>query len=306
MIKDKLRNTKNACIKIVRAPKRLLMTVKLNWHQSSDLVDMIDLAIVSIIKNEGQYIEEWVRYHIVAGVQKFYLYDNDSSDNTREILEKYITDGYVELIPYPGVAKQLPAYNDAIAKHRYDCKYIAFIDADEFLYSCNKLKSVRDFCNEIFHDYPNAGGIAVNWRMFGSSGLIQKPKRGGVLENFLYRALENGRGNDCIKTIVNPRKVYAFDHVHYPTYIYGVHSVDENGNIINGWNHPNAEIKKIRINHYFTKSKDEWVERRKIGKADAKDRTKIRSLEEFKLHDNNDIYDDGMLYYVDKMKELEI
>lgn len=210
------------------------------------------------------------------------------------------------MIPYPGVAKQLPAYNDALAKHRYDCRYIAFIDVDEFLYSCNKLKNVRDFCNEIFHDYPNAGGIAVNWRMFGSSGLIQKPKQGGVLENFLYRASENGRGNDCIKTIVNPRKVYAFEHVHYPTYIFGVHSVDENGNIINGWNHSNLEIKKIRINHYFTKSKEEWIERRKIGKADAKDRTKIRSLEEFQLHDNNDIFDDGMLYYVDKMKELEI
>ncbi|MCE2136196.1 hypothetical protein GRC92_02335, partial [Streptococcus thermophilus] len=75
------------------------------------------------------------------------LYDNDSSDNTREILEKYIRAGYVYLIPYPGVAKQLPAYNDALAKHRYDCRYIAFIDVDEFLYSCNKLKNVRDFCN---------------------------------------------------------------------------------------------------------------------------------------------------------------
>ncbi|MCE2121787.1 glycosyltransferase [Streptococcus thermophilus] len=122
-------------------------TVKLNCHQSSDMVAMIDLAIVAIIKNEGQYIEEWLRYHIVAGVQKFFLYDNDSSDNTREILEKYIRAGYVELIPYPGAAKQLPAYNDALAKHRYDCRYIAFIDADEFLYSCNKLKNVRDFCN---------------------------------------------------------------------------------------------------------------------------------------------------------------
>ena len=82
--------------------------------------------------------------------------------------------------------------------------------------------------------------------------------------------------------------------------------MDENGNIVDGWNHPNAEIQKIRINHYFTKSKEEWIERRKIGKADAKDRTKIRSLEEFQLHDNNDIFDDGMLYYVDKMKTLKV
>lgn len=306
MIKDRLRSIKNTCKKIVRTPDRLVETVKLSCNSQYNSENMLDLAIVAIIKNEGQYIEEWVRYHIVAGVQKFYLYDNDSTDNTKAVLQKYVDAGYVELIPFPGVARQLPAYNNAIAKYRYDCKCIAFIDADEFLYSCNRQKTVREYCNEIFNSYPNIGGLAINWRMFGSSGLIDKPERGGVLDNFLYRAKEDGRGNDCIKTIVNPRKVYAFEHVHYPTYIYGAHSIDENGNIVTGWSHPSMIIEQIRINHYFTKSKEEWIERRKIGKADAKDRTEIRSLEDFKLHDNNDIYDDGMLYYLEKMKNLKI
>lgn len=44
MIKDKLRNTKNACKKIAGTPKRFLETVKLNCYQSSDMVAMIDLA----------------------------------------------------------------------------------------------------------------------------------------------------------------------------------------------------------------------------------------------------------------------
>ena len=105
---------------------------------------------------------------------------------------------------------------------------------------------------------------------------------------------------------MNPRKVYSFEHVHYPTYILGAHSVDENGRRVDGWKNSAPKINKIRINHYFTKSKEEWIERRKIGKADAKDRTNIRSLEEFELHDNNDIYDDGMLFYVEQMKKLEI
>ena len=146
-------------------------------------------------------------------------------------------------------------------------------------------------------------GSGQNWRMFGSSGLVEKPKYGGVLENFLYRASENGRGNDCIKTIVNPRKVYRWEHAHYPTYIYGIHSIDEKGNIVKGWSHKALDIETIRINHYFTKSKEEWIQRRKGGKADTKDRTDIRTIEEFYLHDNNDIYDDGMLFYVEEMKK---
>lgn len=298
-----MNGTKGLLRKIAHIPERLYKTLTINDTLDRDAVD---LSIVAIIKNEGQYIEEWVRYHIVAGVQKFYLYNNDSSDNTEEVLKKYIDAGYVDLIPFPGVAMQLLAYNDAIYRFKHKTRYMAIIDADEFLYSCNKRMSVRDEVADIFSSFPQAGGIAVNWRMFGSSGLLKKPIRGGVLDNFLYRAKEDGKGNNCIKTIVNPRRVYKYEHVHFPTYLMGFYSVDENGNKVNGWSNEITEINKIRINHYFTKSKEEWIVRRSMGKADYKDRSQIRTLQEFEEHDNNDIYDNGMLFYVDKMKELNI
>ena len=66
MIKDRLRSIKNTCRRIIRTPDRLMKTVKLNWDSQYNSENMLDLAIVAIIKNEGQYIEEWVRYHIVA------------------------------------------------------------------------------------------------------------------------------------------------------------------------------------------------------------------------------------------------
>ena len=58
----------------------------------------------------------------------------------------------------------------------------------------------------------------------------------------------------------------------------------------------------IRINHYFTKSYDEWMIRRSRPKADYKDVNAKRTIEEFYEHDNNDIYDDGMLEYSIKLK----
>ena len=30
------------------------------------------LAVTAIIKNEGRYIEEWIKYHVLVGVEKFY------------------------------------------------------------------------------------------------------------------------------------------------------------------------------------------------------------------------------------------
>ena len=120
---------------------------------------------------------------------------------------------------------------------------------------------------------------------------------GGVLENYLYRAFENGKGNDCIKSVVNPRRVYRYCHVHYPMYYFGYYSIDETGRKVTGWFNINNNIKLLRINHYFTKSKEEWIARRSIGKADAKDRTKTRTMQEFYEHDNTDIYDASALYY---------
>lgn len=69
--------------------------------------------------------------------------------------------------------------------------------------------------------------------------------------------------------MINPRKVFLYEHAHFPTYLFGSYSVDENGNKVDGWSHPVETIHQIRINHYFTKSKEEWIERRSIGKAEA-------------------------------------
>ncbi len=211
----KTKNVKRMLRKTIQAPVKVYKSLTL---KDSIDKDAVDLSIVAIIKNEGQYIEEWVRYHIIAGVQKFYLYDNDSSDNTKVVLKKYIDAGYVNLIPFSGIAMQLLAYNDAINRFKYKTKYMAIIDADEFLYSCNQNISVREEVMDIFSSFPKAGGIVVNWRMFGSSGLQEKPTQGGVLDNFLYRAKEDGKGNNCIKTIVNPRRVlkmnmFTFQHI---------------------------------------------------------------------------------------------
>lgn len=54
-----------------------------------------EIAIVAIAKNEGPYIREWIEYHRLLGVTKFYFYDNESEDQTKEILKSYIQSNLV-------------------------------------------------------------------------------------------------------------------------------------------------------------------------------------------------------------------
>lgn len=38
------------------------------------------LSIAAILKNEQPYILEWLAYHMVLGIEDFYIADNISSD----------------------------------------------------------------------------------------------------------------------------------------------------------------------------------------------------------------------------------
>ena len=93
-----------------------------------------DLAVVAIMKDEGHYLKEWLDYHLMAGVDHFYIYDNDSTDNQAEVAKPYVEAGLVTYIPIHGKPVQYVAYNDAVKRFKYHCRYMAFIDADEFIF----------------------------------------------------------------------------------------------------------------------------------------------------------------------------
>ena len=262
-----------------------------------------ELAVVVIVKNEEPYIREWIEYHRLAGISHIYLYDNGSTDRTAEYVRPYAEEGFVTMTYFPGRGMQTAAYNDALKKYGKDCRYMAFIDADEFLFSVKPGRKLPEVVEEIMKENPKACGLAVNWAMFGSAGFKECPKSGGVLSNYVYRAGPGERGTDCVKTIVRPETVYRYNHPHFPEYMLGGFSVDENGGRAEGSRNPGPEPVRIRVNHYFTKSEEEWIERRKLGKADKKDEKDVRTIDEFYRHDNNDVFDDSMSAFAAAIEE---
>lgn len=93
-----------------------------------------DLAVVAILKCEAPYLKEWLDYHLLAGVDHFYLYDNESPDNQAEVAAPYVEAGLVDYIPASGKSMQYVVYNDAVNRFKFFSRYIAFIDGDEFIY----------------------------------------------------------------------------------------------------------------------------------------------------------------------------
>ena len=238
------------------------------------------LAICAIAKNEGAYFQEWIEWHKKLGVEKFYIYDNESTDNTKEILDPYINSGLVEYVYWKGSRQQLPVYDDCLEKHRFDAHWLAVIDLDEFIVPV-KDKTIPEF----LHRFENFSAVEINWLVYGSSGAKNK-EPGTVMERFKYHSQFEDVLNRKIKTIVNPRRVFNFIGAHEASRIYGK-TADSHGNpiTINCHNRqPQHDV--IRLNHYAIKSYEEFLEKRARGSArgDVK-RFQLKYFDQFDLND---------------------
>ena len=256
-----------------------------------------EVAIAAILKNEAPYVKEWLDYHIAAGVTKFYLYDNESTDNLADVLKPYIVRDVVEYTWWPGKLMQFPAYNDAVSRHKFDCRYLAAIDLDEFIYPCTG-QDIPSVVSDVFTMNEKVGAYAVNWRVFGSAGHIAKDLSRGVLERFTRRGAKELTDNICVKSIVNPRCVDIFIHPHFAYLYTGKYAVNERGGVVPFEENKQLSGEKMVINHYMTKSREEFVEKRDRGRSDV---IGTRTWEDFERCDVNDVFDDGILQYRAKM-----
>lgn len=264
---------------------------------------LYDLAIVAILKNEGHYLKEWLDYHLAAGVDHFYLYDNESLDNQAEIVKPYIEMGLVDYFYLPGKKMQHVAYNDAVKRFKFHCRYMAFIDADEFIYP-KMSENIVEVVDEVLSRDENAAGLAINWQIFGSSGEEKADYSRGVLERFTRRApadwtapLQHSElpgGNAHVKTIANPRVIKFFSNAHYAHYFNCLHAVNENAAVVETFSNAPVTAEKIVVNHYFGKSHEEFLAKQSRGRSDTGGKQKDELFNEY---DRNEVFDDGILKY---------
>ena len=260
-----------------------------------------DLAVVAILKCEAPYVKEWLDYHLLAGVDHFYLYDNDSPDNQAEVVAPYVKAGLVDYFFLPGKAMQMVAYNDAVNRFKFSCRYMTFLDGDEFIYpKVNWEGAIIDVVDEILSHDPNAAGLAINWQLFGSNGEEKADYSRGVLERFTRR---EDKINKHVKTIANPRVINFFGNPHSAIYFEGCYAVNESGEVVNGPFNETATANKIIINHYHTKSREEYDLKSSRGYAPNILSENPYPQKKFEGHDKNDEFDDGILKYRDARAE---
>lgn len=236
------------------------------------------LSVLAIVKDESAYLAEWLEYYSLLGVDKIYIYDNESSDSLMEILKPYIDSGFVEYLYWPGERQQLPAYQHCIDTHKFDTKWLAVVDLDEFILPIRD-GNIADYLKKL---PKSVGQVATPWLYFGSNGHVDKPD-GLVIQNYTKSATKVWNR----KSIINPRLIFsAFVHV---------------GDCATKTIYP--KINQIRTNHYYCKSWAEYQRRKSRGDV-------LRGMDfaaqtfhkdDFQKFDFNDVDDTAILKYVPEL-----
>lgn len=240
------------------------------------------LAVCAIAKNEGPYFREWIEWHRSKGVEKFYIYDNESTDGTERILAPYIESGLVDYTWFPGSKRQLAAYDDCFDRHRLEARWIAVIDLDEFIVPV-KDRSIPDFLRRM----EKFSSVEINWLVYGSGGAKTR-EPGRVMERFRRHSAYDHELNTHIKSIVDPRRVCTMVGCHEAARISG-RAADSHGMPLRkGFHDRKPQQDVIRINHYAVKSYEEFLAKRARGRARV---TSLRDMSYFGQYDLNDIED---------------
>jgi hypothetical protein len=219
------------------------------------------LSVLCLFKDEAPYLAEWIEYHLLIGIERFWLINNDSQDHYRGVLRPYIAAGIVKLVHERRPHMQIPLYNRWIPRLRNKTFWLAVIDVDEFIVPLN-----HDCLHDLFHRYEPFAGIDMNWMIYGYNGQMRK-RTGLVIERFPNHVPFNEPRNTFTKTIVNPRVVRRMQ-VHHAKYFGGRYAMTPCGlrSANRPWERP-ACHKVLRINHYLFKSYKEWQVKVRRGRT---------------------------------------
>ena len=215
-----------------------------------------------VSKNESKYLSEWIKYYRWLGCDEIFICLHSCSDDSYDVIRSSDQDItiIVETSPEIGWEIKNDLYLNMVQQSKTDWMFIP--DIDEFLYTPNS--SIKDYLKKI----PSSiSAIAIYQNIFGFNGHVKSPE-GSVIKNYTKRNADDitvskkypkfDVPQDLIKNI---KPIFRRSHVQK---INTSHVYDFSGYLVNedyslfSYHKCDRMLNNIRINHYFTKSREDW------------------------------------------------
>ena len=207
-----------------------------------------EIILSTMVKNEDNYIKQWINYHLHIGVNKMIIYDNadiidnlsyesiETKSNLSEILKTYIDEKKVILIKWPYL-KRYSGMGNPNGQTTQQChsinafkktKLIGLFDIDEYV-NIQKETNIHKFFDDYIKvnncDLNNIGGFLLKCKFFHNSKNLP-------VNDFLFLNIFNSGNliefsNGHSKMFVQPCNVNTFS-VHKITNGKPIHEIVDN------------------------------------------------------------------------------
>jgi hypothetical protein len=244
------------------------------------------IGVCAIFKNEAPFLLEWIAYHSVIGVDHFILFDNGSTDGGNSVILNSKLARFVTIIDWPERPGQMTAYKHCIETFFKDFGWMAFIDVDEF---------IHPLCDSSLPDLLKRAGnhpaMLLNWMNFGPGGHRSRPS-GLVLEDYTFRLPAGSAVNRHVKSIIRRTGIVRTSGCHVAQL--REEPCDANGKTIsNQAIRAEACMETAVLNHYYTKSWEDWELKVKRGRATMPDDPEVqRKIEWFARYEKTATVED--------------
>lgn len=225
-------------------------------------------CILTVIKNEHEYLDEWIKYHLDLGIDHIFIFEDIDSDSHKEICDKY-DDVSLSCIDIVLDEEDRKKTRELKITKKWNIQHLYFRNALKWI----KYKNIYDWCfvidndefitiekplEEIFDLYKDYDAFIIQWKCFGANGYIQKPnyERKGLIGTYTKEISGKlpDRNESLVKTCYN-LKLYD------GCFFYNQHHPNDKCN----WCNTDYEkdykptYNNIYIRHYITKSWEEYV-----------------------------------------------
>lgn len=278
-------------------------------------------TILSMMKDEGHCLVEWVAYHHYLGFDNICVYTNNCTDGTDEMLIRLQELGYCKHFEnvVPEDKKPQPHALALATKNPevMDSDWILTMDADEFL----SIKTGDGRLPDLMAAMPDGtDAMAITWRFFGSSEITDW-NPGLVSESFTMAAPDMFKRGWGVKTLFRPYDQIKLG-IHRPHIkkakqepenaraMLAQHWVNGSGEPmpkefnLSGWRStkPTLGYDLVELNHYAVKSYEAYLLRRMRGNVNKK--ADKYNAAYFAIFDRNEIEANNAARHAGPVREI--
>ena len=245
--------------------------ISIKIHYNKDITKKQNICLCTSGKLENRYIREYVMHYEKYGVDKIFLYDNNDINGERfeTVIGDFVEKGFVEINNWRGKKQVgIEIMNDCYRNNFNKYDWLIFYDLDEFIHLSN-YTNIKIFLNEEKFDKCNIIYLNLichtdnNLLFYENKSLSERFPEKTPISKFLGNHLE-------IKCIMRGHipgiTIYS---VHGCNYDRKYNNCNGFGNLykhINIWATEN-DYKYYYIDHYYSKSTEEFIN--KINRGDA-------------------------------------